>query len=96
MPEFPQCPQGGQVIVINHGSEIYSTMTRNLTVIIHDKHGNEILRKVGDDHIPLSSVRGWIASMIVTLEEPFDEFITVYVANNNSGYREQFRIQREH
>jgi hypothetical protein len=89
-------PQGGQMVVINHGSEIYSTMTRNLTVIIHDKHGNEILRKTGDDHMPLSSVRGWIASMIVKLEQPIDEFITIYVVNNNSGYREEFRIQREH
>ncbi len=89
-------PQGGQIVVINHGSEIYSTMTRNLTVIIHDKHGNEILRKTGDDHMPLSSVRGWIASMIVKLEQPIDEFITIYVVNNNSGYREEFRIQREH
>jgi hypothetical protein len=88
-------PQGGEILLIHHGSEIHSTMTRNLTVIITDKRGSEILRETGDDHVPESSVRGWIAAMILKLEQPIDDFITVYVVNNNSGYGEPFRIQRE-
>jgi hypothetical protein len=89
-------PQGGEITLIHRGSDIYSTMTKNLTVIVTDKQGNEILRKTGNDNIPEPSERGWIAAMIVALQQPIDEPVTVYVVNNNSGYREQFRIQREH
>jgi hypothetical protein len=89
-------PQGGEITLIHRGTDIYSTMTKNITMIVADKQGNEILRKTGDDHIPEPSGHGWIAAMIVTLQQPIDDSVTVYVVNNNSGYREQFRIQREH
>jgi hypothetical protein len=89
-------PEGGEITLIHHGTDIYSTMTKNITMIVIDKQGNEILRKTGDDHIPTPSAHRWIASMIVTLQQPIDDSVTVYVVNNNSGYREQFRIQREH
>jgi hypothetical protein len=89
-------PQGDEVTLIHRGSDIYSTMTKNLTVIITDKQGNEILRKTGNDNIPEPSERGWIAAMIVALQQPIDDSVTVYIVNNQSGYREQFRIQREH
>jgi hypothetical protein len=87
-------PKGGQLIVIIHGSNVYSAMTKNYTVIILDEHNQELLRKVGDDSVPKPSVHHWIGAMVIDLPKPFGDSLTVYIVNNDSGHREEYRITR--
>jgi hypothetical protein len=87
-------PKGGTLTVIIHGTTIYSTMTKNYTVIILDEHGGEILRKTGDRHIPTPSAHHWISSMIIDLPQPIARSVSVYVVNNNSGHREEYTVRR--
>jgi hypothetical protein len=90
-----QVPRGGRLTAIVEGLSVYDANPKNFTVIVLNSHGNELQRRVGNDHIPepITPAR-WVGAIMVDLQEPISDSIFVYVVYNDSGHREEYEISR--